>query len=84
MYVVCILTGTPQDPNGNSDMVFFIDGVEDESRCFQQGPNGNPEYQFNSVVYSNEDLTMESHNITIVTGTLGQQALVLLDRIIYS
>ncbi|KLO18721.1 hypothetical protein SCHPADRAFT_935981 [Schizopora paradoxa] len=82
VYVVCILTGTSQDPNGNSDMVFFIDGVEDNR--FQQGPNGNPDYQFNSVVYSNESLTMESHNITIVTGTLGEQSLVLLDRIIYS
>lgn len=82
VYVVCILTGTSTNPNGNSDMVFFLDGVQVGS--FQQGPNGNPAYQFNSVVYSSDSLPMESHNITLVSGMLGERALVLLDRIIYT
>jgi len=82
VYVVCILTGTSSNPNANSDMTFLLDGEEVGS--FQQSPNGNPAYLFDSVVFSKNDLSLEQHNITLVSGRLGKVALVLLDRIIYT
>ncbi len=51
---------------------------------FQQGPDGNPAYLYNSVVFSMDGLPVMEHNITLLSGELGQAALVLLDRIIYT
>ena len=82
MYVVCILTGSTSDPNGNSDMTFLLDGVEKPP--FQKSPDGNPAYLYNSVVFSANNLEVTEHNITLVAGKSGQQSLVLLDRIIYT
>lgn len=79
---MCIVTGSNTDPDGNSDMAFLIDN--NPVGVFQQSPDGDPTYSFNFVVFSAENLTMDAHNITLVTGQMGQAALVLLDRIIYT
>lgn len=82
VYVMCILTGSPSNPDGNSDMMFILDNKTVGS--FQQGPDGNPAYLYNSVVFSMDGLPVMEHNITLLSGELGQAALVLLDRIIYT
>jgi len=82
VYVMCILTGSPSNPDGNSDMTLILDNKTVGS--FQQGPDGNPAYLYNSVVFSMDGLPVMEHNITLLSGELGQAALVLLDRIIYT
>ncbi|KLO18720.1 hypothetical protein SCHPADRAFT_935980 [Schizopora paradoxa] len=82
VYVVCILTGSTENPNGNSDMTFLIDN--NTAGVFQQSPDGNSSYSFNHVVFAAENLTMDAHNLTLLNGLSGEAALVLLDRIIYT
>ncbi|KLO18722.1 hypothetical protein SCHPADRAFT_993380 [Schizopora paradoxa] len=82
VYVICILTGSLQRPNGNSDMTFILDGKTVGN--FALAPDGDDEYKSNVTVYANESLSSGVHNITLVSGLAGQESLVLLDRIIYS
>ena len=79
---MCILTGSSQGPDGNSDMSFFLDG--EAVGNFLLAPDGDESYKFNATVYANESLSAGMHNITIVSGLSNQKSLILLDRIIYS
>lgn len=79
---MCIVTGSTKNPNGNSDMSFFLD--DEAVGSFASAPDGDKSYQFNVPVYANESLSSGMHNITIVSGLSGTQSLTLLDRIIYT
>ena len=82
VYVYCILTGNTNDPNGNSDMTFFID--DQQVGAFIQAPDGNDTYRYNSLVYSNANLEAGVHTFRLETGHSGELALVLLDYLIYT
>lgn len=82
VYVMCILTGTAGNPDGNTDMTFFLDN--ERVANFSRAPDGDASYQFNVPVFSMDGLSMTQHNITLVSGMQGQAALVLLDRVIYT
>ena len=82
VYVYCILTGSISEPIGNSDMTFFIDNQQ--VGAFVQAPDGNTNYRYNSLVYSNADLELGVHTFRLETAHLGERALVLLDYLIYT
>lgn len=79
---MCILTGSSANPDGNSDMAFILDGTNFSP--FERPPDGNTTFLYNQTVFSVADLSEGLHTITIDSGLNGNQALVLLDRIIYT
>ncbi|EJD00600.1 uncharacterized protein FOMMEDRAFT_30583 [Fomitiporia mediterranea MF3/22] len=82
VFVNCILTRSNHSPIGNTDLTFYLDGKD--AFTFRQQPNGDATYDFNQTVYSATGLRNVQHNIRLETGHAGQQALVLLDSIIYT
>ncbi|EJD00599.1 uncharacterized protein FOMMEDRAFT_159347 [Fomitiporia mediterranea MF3/22] len=82
VFVKCILTGSSRRPNGNTDLTFYLDN--EETSTFRQTPNGDTTYEYNQTVFSATGLSDAEHNIRLETGHAGQQALVLLDSIIYT
>ena len=83
VYIYCILTRSSSSPNGNTDMTFFIDDQEVSS--FSQASNGDKTYLYNQIVFSWSGLDgSTSHNVRLESGHAGRQALVMLDRIVYT
>ncbi|KAI0712852.1 hypothetical protein C8T65DRAFT_574483 [Cerioporus squamosus] len=83
IYVFCIVTRSSTNPFGNSDMTFYMDGVEVDR--FVQPPNGDPAYQYSFPVYVNESIPSGGHTFMLVNGRAGgQTALTLLDYIVFS
>ncbi|KAH8114188.1 hypothetical protein DFH11DRAFT_254255 [Phellopilus nigrolimitatus] len=82
VYVTCILTGSSVSPDGNTDMTFKIDGVA--VGVFQQAPNNDTSYHFNTTVFSTSGLSNSLHNFTLESGHAGNKALVMLDSITYT
>ncbi|KAI0700419.1 hypothetical protein BC835DRAFT_416635 [Cytidiella melzeri] len=83
IYVYCITTGSYIKPLGNSEMSFFIDG--DLVGSLSQTANGNTNYSFNVLVYSNDSMPAGVHSFTMRNGLVGGlESLLLLDYIIYS
>ncbi|EJD00595.1 uncharacterized protein FOMMEDRAFT_159343 [Fomitiporia mediterranea MF3/22] len=81
VYVNCILTGSTANPNGNTDLTFFLDG--NQAGTFRQNPNGDTTYRLQTV-FAAAGLSDAQHTIRLETGNAGQEALVLLDSIIYT
>lgn len=84
VYVVCILTGTSAMPDANSDMTFVIDGITAGSFEREKAPGSTMTFDFNHVVFSTTNLSNDAHILQVQTGLKGQQALILLDAIIYT
>ena len=82
VYVFCILSDSGHNPNGNTDMTFFID--DKQVGNFTRTPSGDKSYHYNSLVYSNADLNHGPHIFRLETALSRQQALVLLDYLIYT
>ena len=82
VYVYCILTRHIPFPDGNTDMTFFIDN--EQVGIFTQTTNGDPSFQYNALVYRNTSLENAPHTFRLESGHLGQQALVLLDYLVYT
>lgn len=83
IYVICILAKTATSPTGNSDMSFYIDN--DFVGEFYQTAPGEPGYQYNFTVYSNNSIPNGLHTFKLQNGHVdGIKALVILDAIIYS
>ncbi|KAK0481577.1 hypothetical protein IW261DRAFT_1562874 [Armillaria novae-zelandiae] len=83
IYVICILANTATSPTGNSDMTFYIDN-KFVGEFYQIAP-GEPGYQYNVTVYSNNSIPNGLHNFKLQNGHVdGIKALVILDSIIYS
>lgn len=83
MYAFCVITQAFSDPNGNSDMSFFIDGAQAGS--FTLPPNGDTTYQYGVPVYANTSLTSGTHIFTMTVGHPGgMSAVALLDYFIFT
>ncbi|KAK0233775.1 hypothetical protein IW262DRAFT_1452337 [Armillaria fumosa] len=83
IYVICILAKTATSPTGNSDMTFYVDN-DIVGRFYQTAP-GEPGYQYNFTVYSNDSIPGGLHTFKLQNGHVdGIKALVILDSIIYS
>ncbi|PBK76657.1 hypothetical protein ARMSODRAFT_948481 [Armillaria solidipes] len=83
IYVKCILATTATSPTGNSDMTFYIDN--DLVGEFYQTAPGEPGYEYNFTVYSNNSIPDGLHTFKLQNGHIdGIKALVILDAIIYS
>ncbi|KAL5507584.1 hypothetical protein ACEPAH_7040 [Sanghuangporus vaninii] len=83
VYIYCILTSSSSSPNGNTDMTFYVD--DQEVGSFSRPSDGDRSYQYNQVVFSWSGLDgSTNHNVRLESGHSGQQALVLLDRIVYT
>ena len=78
----CILTGSTSNPNGNTDLAFFIDNQK--VGTFQQAPNGNTSYQYGVNVFAKDGLSNGLHTLDLVSGEAGKDALVMLDSITYT
>ena len=77
-----IITHSSANPNGNTDMVFLVDGIPAGS--LQQPPTGDKTYFYNQTVFSQTGLASGMHTIRIEVGHNNTQAVILLDRIIYT
>ncbi|KAI0737188.1 hypothetical protein C8Q80DRAFT_1115445 [Daedaleopsis nitida] len=83
IYVYCIVTRSPTNPFGNSDMTFYLDG--EPVGVFQQMPNEDPSYEYSVPVYVNTSISAGNHTFALVNGRKGGlTALALLDYIIVS
>jgi hypothetical protein len=68
--------------SGESDMIFFIDGVQ--AGTFNHTPTGTSGFLFNNNVFSSQQLPLQNHTITIQNGNIGGgTSLVILDFITY-
>ncbi|KAK7450641.1 hypothetical protein VKT23_012951 [Stygiomarasmius scandens] len=83
IYVFCILANAETKPDGDSDMLFFIDG--ENTKNFTMGAPGTSGYEYNVPVYVNEDLSPGFHDLKIQNGHVnGIKSLVLLDYIVFT
>ncbi|OCB87365.1 hypothetical protein A7U60_g5505 [Sanghuangporus baumii] len=83
VYIYCILTRSSSSPDGNTDMTFYVD--DQEVGSFSRDSDGDKSYQYNQVVFAWSGLDgSTNHNVRLESGHLGQKALVLLDRIVYT
>ncbi|KAK0455907.1 hypothetical protein EV421DRAFT_1728731 [Armillaria borealis] len=74
---------TATSPTGNSDMTFYIDN--DLVGEFYHTAPGEPGYEYNFTVYSNNSIPDGLHTFKLQNGHIdGIKALVILDAIIYS
>ena len=80
--MLCIITHSDVSPDGNTDMVFLLDGVQ--VGTLEQLPTNDTTYLYNQVVFSQTGLSSGSHTIRIEVGHNDTKALILLDRIIYT
>ncbi|KAF9463800.1 hypothetical protein BDZ94DRAFT_590542 [Collybia nuda] len=84
IYVYCALALTTSSPSGNSDMSFFIDG-KPVGNFVRPAPNALG-YEYNFLVYSNEVLPPNVHELSIINGRAGgsKALIIIIDRIVYS
>ena len=79
---MCITTRSSANPDGNTDMVFLLDG--EQVGTLQQPPTGDKTYFYDQAVFSQTGLTPDMHTIRIEVGHNNTEAVILLDRIIYT
>ncbi|PSS37176.1 hypothetical protein PHLCEN_2v1049 [Hermanssonia centrifuga] len=83
LYVYCITAQSTSAPDGNSDMLFFLDG--EPAGSYEHIAPGEPTYDYNVPVYSNPSIAPGFHTFVLQNGqTGGQASLALLDYIVYS
>ena len=82
VYVMCIITHSDVSPDGNTDMVFLLDGAQ--VGTLEQPPTNDTTYFYNQTVFSQTGLAFGPHTIRIEVGHNDTKALILLDRIIYT
>jgi len=83
VYVFCALSRSSTAPDGDSDMAFYIDGVQAGS--FTQRAIGSAGFDYRVPVYANTALTPGNHTIEVQNGQRnGNQSLMILDSIVYS
>ena len=80
--MVCIITRSDAHPFGNTDMVFKLDGVQ--AGMLLQPSTNDSTYLYNQVVFSQTGLSPGMHSIRIEVGHNNTEAVILLDRIIYT
>ena len=82
MYVICVITHSDINPDGNTDMVFLLDGVQ--VGTLEQPPTDDKTYLYNQMVFNQTGLASGAHTIRIEVGHNNTKALMLLDSIIYT
>ena len=83
VYVICVITLSDVNPDGNTDMVFLLDGVQ--VGTLEQPPTNDTTYFYNQTVFSQTGLDSgTTHTIRIEVGHNDTRSLILLDRIIYT
>ncbi|KAI0090028.1 hypothetical protein BDY19DRAFT_888760 [Irpex rosettiformis] len=83
IYVYCIISHSLDNPFGNSDMTFYID--DEVVGNYALYPNGDPTYDFNVPVYTNDSISPGVHSFRLQGGSIGGQwSIVLLDYIVYT
>ncbi|KAJ7456545.1 hypothetical protein FB451DRAFT_1511489 [Mycena latifolia] len=83
VYVFCALARSSTNPDGNSDMTFYLDGVVVGS--FTQFAVGSTGFDYHVPVYINTNVPPGRHTLTIQNGHQnGRQSLLVLDSIVYS
>ena len=82
IYVSCIVTGSLENPDGNTDLTFYIDNANVGS--FEKTPDGNATYLYGTNVFATKGLSNTLHTLTIESGSGGSEALVMLDSITYT
>lgn len=83
VYVYCIVSHSSANPDGYTDLRFMIDGEIDGP--FIMSPNGMDTYTYNYAVYTNDQLSMAEHTLTIINGDMSRsKSLILLDYVVYT
>ena len=82
VYVICVITLSDVNPDGNTDMVFLLDG--EQVGTLEQPPTNDTTYLYNQTVFSQTGLAFGPHTIRIEVGHNDTRSLILLDRIIYT
>ncbi|KAJ7151492.1 hypothetical protein C8R46DRAFT_1122167 [Mycena filopes] len=83
IYVFCALSRSSTSPAGNSDMTFYMDGVE--VGAFVLPALGSAGFDYSVPVYVNSALPPGQHTFTLQNGHQdGASALAILDSIIYT
>ena len=79
----CILSNSLENPTGNSDLTFFIDGQSVDQ--FHFTPSGDQSYEYDVPVFSSGSMLPGFHTVQVQNGLAGgRQSLILLDYIMYS
>ena len=65
-------------------MTFVLDGTTAGTFERQRVPNSSMTFDFNHIVFSTTNLSNDAHTLQVQTGLKGQEALILLDAIIYT
>ncbi|KAJ6604189.1 hypothetical protein DFH09DRAFT_301029 [Mycena vulgaris] len=83
VYVFCARSRSNTAPDGNSDMTFYLDGVQVDA--FQEVPIGSAGFDYGVLVYSNLAVPPGPHTLTVQNGHQnGPRSLLILDSIVYS
>ena len=83
VYVFCAINYASDNPDGNFDMEFLIDG--EQVGTFQLTPTGEDAFVYNVPVYTNESLPSGQHTLAVMSGRIGgSQAPALLDYFVYT
>lgn len=86
VYVYAIITRSSDFPVGNTNLSFYLDGATSPDSNFILAPNGNTEYHYNQLVYSNTSMDLRWHNLTIASGGTAEteMTMFLLDYVVYT
>ena len=83
IYVYGILSNADNNPSGNADQLFFIDGQP--SHTFTHTPSGDGSFVYDYVLYANTGLPNGRHTVKMQNGQPGDlSSLILLDKFIYT
>lgn len=78
-----ILSNANNDPSGNSDQVFFVDGQK--AGTFQHNPSGDGSFVYNALLYANTTLSDGQHTIQVQNGQSGDlSSLILFDYLVFT
>ncbi|EKM52174.1 uncharacterized protein PHACADRAFT_262682 [Phanerochaete carnosa HHB-10118-sp] len=82
IYVYGILSNAMNNPSGNADQVFFVDGVR--AGNFTHTPSGDGSFEYSVLLFSAQ-LPNGSHNLTLQNGQpTDVSSLILLDYFVYT
>jgi hypothetical protein len=82
VYVQCVIADSFSSPDGNTDMVFYIDN--DMVGSYARVPQGTGTYLYNVTVYANSSMPAGMHTLVVQAGHVnGNQSLILIDSVIY-
>ena len=81
MYVYVILPGYVYGAELTTNISFHLDG--NVIGTYSRNPGYNPNYQYNSLVYSNANLSNTNHTFLLSVDAVIDESVVLFDRLVY-